>query len=466
MRSTRVTTILSYGTLSLAGIVSFSLPKALVPSSAAFVQAPPNVMKLSGVIHDFASSHPDFDITDPAVMGHYVGTVASTLGANGRPVPVFADTGQQVTNQWYDKDGNPIAPYAGPGLPGGHFDVDIYDEEPSTKEILHQHQYDDKHDITYVDVVSNPLLKGEDYDGVVGFDYPNNLRVEFFNVHNGGGGTYTFHATGAPVTGNTADGFTRTFNPWDLKTLRVDFIALAFMAPTTPKDSQEDAIDRDDAFYLRMYDVVTDEMVYELALYHHYKEGEEAVIEPPPAEDSCDVKIDDVLGGYGDLGKAGITDDGSFSEWFRDVLGTNQATGHTISLQRDAEGVYEYLTDDFFPIDDRLLGNEGDANNNFFTYTFSASFTYDECTSQFFEFASNDDAWVFINDNLVVDLGGTATPERQYVNLDRMALVDGEVYTLDFFFAHRRDAFDSLFDLRTNILLTTGQLPSITGFYD
>ena len=201
MSSQRVTTVLTYGVLSLAGIVSFSLPNSLIPSSAAFVQAPPDVMELSGVIHDFASSHPDFDITDLALMGHYVGTVASVLSPEGLPEPTLVNTGQEVANQWYDKDGNPIAPYVGPGLPGGHFDVDVFDEEPSTKKIFHQHQYDDKHDITFVDVVTNPLLNGNDFDSVVGDDYPNNLRVEFFNVHNGGGGTYSFKAFGAPITG-------------------------------------------------------------------------------------------------------------------------------------------------------------------------------------------------------------------------------------------------------------------------
>ena len=136
MRSPRVTTVLTYGILSLVGIISFSLPKSLVPSSAGMVQAPPDVMVLSGIIHDFPSTHPDFDITDPADMGHYVGTVAPTLGMDGKPVPVFVDGGQQVTSQWYDKNGNPIVPYAGPGLPGGHFDVDIYDG-PSTSEVFH-----------------------------------------------------------------------------------------------------------------------------------------------------------------------------------------------------------------------------------------------------------------------------------------------------------------------------------------
>lgn len=463
MSSQRITTILAYSTLSIAGIFMFSLPKALIPSSAAFVQAPADVMRLSGVIHDFASSHPDFDITDPAVMGHYVGNVAPTLGGTGQPV--FADSGQQVTSQWYDKDGNPIAPYVGPGLPGGHFDVDVYDG-PSTNELFHEHQYDDKNDLTYVDVVNNPLLDGFDFNTFIGPGYPNNLRLEFLNVHNGGGGNYTFEAGGGVQTGKTADGFTVTFDPALLKQLRVSFVALAAMRATNPGTSQDDPIDRDDAFHLYMYDVVTDALVYEVAVYHHFKAKEVLDLVPLGEEDACGVTIADIAGSYGDPGSGGITDVASFDQWFRHVLGTNQPAGHTISLQRDADGVYEYLTSDFYPIDGRLMGNKGDSNNNFFTYKFRASFIYDECTSQFFEFASNDDAWVFINDKLVADIGGMATPERQYVDLDRLGLVQGQMYTLNFFFAHRRDTINSVFNMRTNILLTTGDISAVSGFYD
>lgn len=462
MQSTRVTTVLTYGILSLAGIFSFSLPKSLVPSSAGMVQAPADVMKLSGVIRDFSSDHPDFAIPEVADTGHFVGNVAQLL--SNRRKPVFTNAGLQVASEWFDKDGNPIAPYEGPGLAGGHFDVDVY--KPTTKRQHHTHEYDDKYDITYVDIFSNPLLKGADFDGLVGPGYPNNLRLEFINEHNGGGGTYTFEAGAGVQTGTTADGFTTTFDPALLTQFRVNFITLAYMRHTNPGDVKKDPIDREDSFHVRMYDVVTDEMVYEIALYHHYKKGKAVQALIQTGKDACGVKFDDEVGAYGDPGDGGITDSESFDQWFTDSLGTNQSAGHTVSLQRDDDGVYEYMTNDFYPIDDRLMGNEGDDHNNFFTYTISASFTYDECTSQFFEFASNDDAWVYIDSSLAIDLGGTATPQTQYVNLDRLGLVDGNVYTLRFFFAHRRDTINSLFHMRTNMQLNTGTLPSIAGFFD
>ena len=71
-----------------------------------------------------------------------------------------------------------------------------------------------------------------------------------------------------------------------------------------------------------------------------------------------------------------------------------------------------------------------------------------------------------MDDKLVIDLGGVVTPSRQYVALDRLGLVNGQEYTLDFFFAHRRDAAGSLFHMRTNLELDTGELPAVSGFFD
>ena len=455
-----------YSTLLGITLVTFMLP--LGPQTSVAYMLPPDTLNLTGIVRDFSSTHPDFGITNAAVMGHYVGTVAPVLGVDRRPVSI--GNGLKVATQWMDQYSNPIVPYAtDAGLPGGHFDVDVYDA-PVTSELYHEHEFDDTYDVTYVEVVKDPKML---FDFVIGPGYPNPLRVEFNNVHNGGGGTFQFHATGAPVTGITADGFTATFNPAQLKVLRVDFVALAALRQTQPGNSQDDAINRDDAFSIRMYDTVTNAMVYELAVYNHYKdENNNGILDslenfvPVVQFDSCGTQLNDIPGVYSGTGTAGITDSTTFGQWFRDMLGTNQTTAHTISLQRDGLGVYDYMTTSFFPIDGRLLGNEGEPNNNLFTYTLSASFTYSACTGQFFEFESNDDAWAFVDSKLVIDLGGTLTPTRQYVDLDRLGLVAGQTYTIEFFFAHRRVDPASLFHMRTNMELVTSAVPSITAFYD
>ncbi|MCH7603635.1 MAG: fibro-slime domain-containing protein [Planctomycetes bacterium] len=465
--------ITAFSTLLGAALVTLILLLGLQSSVTAQV-APVDVLNLSGIVRDFSSTHPDFGITNFADMGHYVGTVAPALSADRRPVAT--GSGLQVVTEWYDQSSNPIAPNAGPGLPGGHFDVDVFDA-PTMDELYHKHQYDDTYDITFIDVANDANLekKGSwyNFDAVIGAGYPHQLRMVFDNVHNGGGGTYRFDAGAGLVEGLIADGFTTIFDPAQLVELRITFVSLASLSHTQPGVSQDDVVDRDDAFRIRMYDTVTNVMVYEFVVYHHFKDKDGNGIaddmenlEPIVSNDSCDNQINDIAGVYGTAGNAGITDSTSFGQWFRDELGVNQSTYFTISLQRDAMGVYEYMTDSFFPIDGILRGNEGDPNNNLFTYVISASFTYNACTGQFFEFESNDDAWAFVDSKLVIDLGGTVTPERQYVDLDRLGLVDGRTYTIEFFFAHRRVALESLFHMRTNMQLVTGTMPTVLAFYD
>lgn len=432
------------------------LTLCIAPTPSNTDAAPPGeVMRLSGKLVDFDADHPDFNVGS---TGHQAWNVNRALGADGRPI--YDGGGATVASQWYDKDGHSIMPYgADPGLPGGHFDIDAYDEAGSKKPEKHVHEYDDKYDVTYIDLVNDEDLQ---YQNIIGADYPNDLRITFYNQHHGSG-TYTFEAGADLQTGNAQDGFDATFSPAELTQLRVDLASLSDLRKSSPVTVKKDGVDRDDSFAIRMYDTVTDELVYELAVYHHYK----GPVEPDEKFDRCGDVVEDNEGAFGAMGAGGISSVDSYDQWYRDELGVNQSARHDVSLSRGADGVYEYLSDSFFPADGRLLGNDGESHNNNFTYSISATFTYNECTAQFFEFEGNDDAWLFIDNEMVMDLGGTATPSGQRVLLDRLNLVDGETYQLDFFFAHRRPSLDSIFRMRTNMLLeTTADLVSVTGSFD
>ena len=121
--------------------------------------------------------------------------------------------------------------------------------------------------------------------------------------------------------------------------------------------------------------------------------------------------------------------------WFHktvesDTLYTTLNERATITLVRDDEGVYEYLDNTFHPIDGSLLGNEGDDHNNFFTYAIRAEFTYEQCTGQFVEFMGTDDAWLFIDGNMVMEILGLSPGPKigQILNTLMQRVLDNPEY--------------------------------------
>ncbi|MBC7928030.1 MAG: fibro-slime domain-containing protein [Bryobacteraceae bacterium] len=145
-----------------------------------------------------------------------------------------------------------------------------------------------------------------------------------------------------------------------------------------------------------------------------------------------------------------ITSAATFDQWYRDVAGVNQSVDFTISLEETApgSGTFQYLNNAFFPINNQLLGNQGFANNYHFTYSINAEFTY--VAGQTFQFSGDDDVWVYIDNNLVIDLGGTHSTLTRNINLDTLGLNPGQNYDLDFFFAERF-CCESNFSISTTI---------------
>jgi fibro-slime domain-containing protein len=186
---------------------------------------------------------------------------------------------------------------------------------------------------------------------------------------------------------------------------------------------------------------------------------------PPPAR-MCDVTYNDTVGVRSGTSSGGITSADSFDEWFNDVPGVNLSMPYTLTLVPNASGVYQYLNDNFHPIDDQLLTNEGDAHNNYFTMRFAADFTFNACKGQFFEFFGTDDVWVFIDGRLVMDIGGVIPGTEQYLEVDRLGLVDGEVYPLEFYYAQRQGS-QAIFRLRTNLPFIVPEEPVVvSGSFD
>lgn len=140
----------------------------------------------------------------------------------------------------------------------------------------------------------------------------------------------------------------------------------------------------------------------------------------------------------------------NFDQWYRDTPGVNLGTNILLTLADIGGGVYSYSNSAFFPIDGQLLGNQGRPHNYHFTLELHNRFTYKP--GQMFQFTGDDDVFVFINDQLVIDLGGIHPAESAGVNLDTLGLTPGNSYDFDLFFAERHTT-QSNFRVDTSIVL-------------
>lgn len=143
----------------------------------------------------------------------------------------------------------------------------------------------------------------------------------------------------------------------------------------------------------------------------------------------------------------------AFDQWYRDVPGVNQAASLGITLDNAITpdpNVYTFVDPQFFPIDGQLFGNEGNSHNYHFTYELHTAFTYQG--GETFTFTGDDDVFVFIDDQLVIDLGGVHGAQTGSVSLDTLGLTLGNDYDFDLFFAERHTS-QSSFRIDTSIQL-------------
>jgi len=150
----------------------------------------------------------------------------------------------------------------------------------------------------------------------------------------------------------------------------------------------------------------------------------------------------------------------NFNQWFNTIANINQAMPYSITLEKQ-DGVYTYDSalhpvgnnnspSGFFPLDNQLFGNEGNGHNYHMTYEIHSQFTYQG--GEVFEFSGDDDVWVFINNQLAVDIGGVHSAITDEVTLDSLGLTIGETYNFDMFWAERH-TIASNFKITTSIKL-------------
>ncbi|KAM9990402.1 hypothetical protein ACTFIY_006439 [Dictyostelium cf. discoideum] len=152
----------------------------------------------------------------------------------------------------------------------------------------------------------------------------------------------------------------------------------------------------------------------------------------------------------GDSSSVTIHNQTTFQSWFHNVPGVNLPIQKDIILTQSLSNpnIYSYSNDSYFVIDGQgfddksVYPNEkvyrdafGNPHNFHFCLQAHTQFQYK--TGDVFNFAGDDDVWVFINNILVVDLGGLHTIASASVNLDLLGLIPGQNYPFDFFYCER-----------------------------
>ncbi len=129
-------------------------------------------------------------------------------------------------------------------------------------------------------------------------------------------------------------------------------------------------------------------------------------------------------------GVHGINKEGTnLYRWFNNVEGKSKNYVGNLKFNYKQDGnVFSYDEGSFYPLDDvdfskGDLGND-DGHNHLFTLNFAVPFTAVLSGNEIFEIAADDDTFVYIGDDLVIDMGGVHDEIKATLSIED----NGEIY--------------------------------------
>ncbi len=158
----------------------------------------------------------------------------------------------------------------------------------------------------------------------------------------------------------------------------------------------------------------------------------------------------------GVVGSDPVATTDNFYRWFHSVDGKSQELTKDITFKNTGGNSYQYGGSNIFPIDGNAFsaGDYSSGGHNFhFTMHLQVPFQVLGTGKEVFEFQGDDDVWVFVNNQLVLDIGGVhealngqftintdgtikATVDGKSKTID-VGIKKGDITTLDFFYAER-----------------------------
>ena len=147
---------------------------------------------------------------------------------------------------------------------------------------------------------------------------------------------------------------------------------------------------------------------------YHNKAIETGIVESELDADYLPVAVGGEL-----LSNKGVSGE-AFDRWFHVVEGKSRSVPSVLNMSYDeSTASFEYASDEFYPVDST------EEHNHLFTLSLGVPFQLRKSGEENFEITADDDTFVFINNKLVLDMGGIHDAKRGVVQIAE----SGEIYT-------------------------------------